>query len=79
MIFAEISFSHSGGLNQEGCHNNRKTGGYHCHRSKSAQQLKKYNCKIAIGDQYYVFDPSKTKNTSLKFKENDGDVKLSCF
>jgi hypothetical protein len=25
--------AHSGGLNAEGCHNNRKTGGYHCHRS----------------------------------------------
>lgn len=26
-------FSHGGGLNSEGCHNNRKTGDYHCHRS----------------------------------------------
>ena len=25
--------AHSGGLNAQGCHNNRKTGGYHCHRS----------------------------------------------
>ena len=25
--------AHSGGLNAEGCHNNRKTGDYHCHRS----------------------------------------------
>ena len=24
--------AHPGGLNSEGCHNNRKTGGYHCHR-----------------------------------------------
>lgn len=24
--------AHSGGLNAEGCHNNRKTGDYHCHR-----------------------------------------------
>ena len=23
---------HSGGLNAEGCHTNRKTGEYHCHR-----------------------------------------------
>lgn len=28
--------AHPGGLNAEGCHNNRKTGGYHCHRSQSA-------------------------------------------
>lgn len=25
--------AHGGGLNAEGCHNDRKTGGYHCHRA----------------------------------------------
>lgn len=25
--------AHPGGLNAAGCHNNRKTGDYHCHRS----------------------------------------------
>jgi len=25
--------AHGGGLNAEGCHNNRRTGEYHCHRS----------------------------------------------
>ncbi|WP_349255565.1 excalibur calcium-binding domain-containing protein [Phenylobacterium sp.] len=28
--------AHPGGLNAEGCHNNRKTGGYHCHRGGAA-------------------------------------------
>ena len=28
--------AHPGGLNAEGCHNNRKTGGYHCHRGALA-------------------------------------------
>lgn len=27
--------SHPGGLNAEGCHSNRKTGDYHCHRAPS--------------------------------------------
>lgn len=27
--------AHPGGLNSEGCHNNRKTGDYHCHRAKA--------------------------------------------
>ena len=27
--------AHSGGLNSEGCHTNRKTGDYHCHRSNA--------------------------------------------
>lgn len=28
--------AHGGGLNAEGCHNNRKTGDYHCHRAPSS-------------------------------------------
>ncbi|MCD6673793.1 MAG: YHYH domain-containing protein [Burkholderiaceae bacterium] len=28
--------AHGGGLNSEGCHNNRKTGDYHCHRGPSS-------------------------------------------
>ena len=28
--------AHPGGLKSEGCHNNRKTGDYHCHRGSSS-------------------------------------------
>ncbi|MDQ3483214.1 MAG: excalibur calcium-binding domain-containing protein [Pseudomonadota bacterium] len=28
---AAASSAHPGGLNAEGCHNNRRTGDYHCH------------------------------------------------
>ena len=28
------ALAHGGGLNKEGCHNNRKTDDYHCHREK---------------------------------------------
>jgi hypothetical protein len=39
-MFAGSAFAHPGGLNKEGCHNNRKTGEYHCHRgSGKPQQL----------------------------------------
>ncbi len=30
------AWAHGGGLNAEGCHNERATGGYHCHGAKSA-------------------------------------------
>lgn len=30
------ALSHPGGLNAQGCHNNRRTGEYHCHRAPSA-------------------------------------------
>lgn len=29
-------YGHPGGLNAEGCHNNRKTGDYHCHRAATS-------------------------------------------
>ena len=31
------AMSHGGGLNAEGCHNNRKTGDYHCHRGSASK------------------------------------------
>jgi hypothetical protein len=30
---ASSAAAHSGGLNAAGCHNDRKNGGYHCHRT----------------------------------------------
>ena len=37
MLWASIVDAHSGGLNSEGCHNDRKRGTYHCHRRTSTQ------------------------------------------
>jgi len=40
LLLCMVSFqagAHSGGLNGEGCHNNRKTGDYHCHRGAPAK------------------------------------------
>lgn len=36
VFMATQAEGHPGGLNAEGCHNNRKTGGYHCHRASAA-------------------------------------------
>ena len=38
LAIATVAYSHGGRLNSEGCHNNRKTGEYHCHRSQPQQQ-----------------------------------------
>lgn len=32
-----LAFAHGGGLDASGCHTNRKTGDYHCHRAPSIQ------------------------------------------
>lgn len=34
--------AHPGGLNAEGCHNNRKTGDYHCHRGTASRSVPKH-------------------------------------
>ncbi len=37
LAFQTAALPHGGGLNSDGCHNNRKTGGYHCHRGSSSR------------------------------------------
>lgn len=34
---ARPAFAHGGGLDANGCHTNRKTGDYHCHRSPASK------------------------------------------
>ena len=34
--------AHGGGLDKNGCHTNRKTGDYHCHRGAPAPQRNSY-------------------------------------
>jgi hypothetical protein len=38
VAIAPGAHAHPGGLNAEGCHNNRKTGDYHCHRGNGASR-----------------------------------------
>jgi len=48
------AYGHGGGLNSEGCHNERKTGGYHCHKStnhNTALQSKSDN-KLYFRDDF---------------------------
>ena len=35
LMASGLLWAHGGGLNKDGCHNDRKNGGYHCHRSPS--------------------------------------------
>ncbi|MGO4307448.1 YHYH domain-containing protein [Cupriavidus sp. RAF12] len=32
MLVAGVAYGHGGSLDADGCHTNRKTGEYHCHR-----------------------------------------------
>jgi hypothetical protein len=89
-IFSEPLFAHGGGLNSYGCHNETKTGGYHCHRSqgslpsvKSKTNLNKINkiemkCKITIGNEFFEFKPSEAININVDFKDSDKKVNIDC-
>lgn len=37
-LLTDVTYAHGGGLDGYGCHNNRKQGGYHCHRGPMAGQ-----------------------------------------
>ena len=95
ILFTFISnqiFSHGGGLNAQGCHNERKTGGYHCHRgssssSSSSATLPSYSatvtktvssCTITIGDEYFEFKPESTSDVDVNFKNSDKQVNIKC-
>jgi hypothetical protein len=65
------SWAHSGGLNSEGCHNNRKTGEYHCHGSpapdKANGTVKKSTSGICHGPSspYYAQTKNFTAYSSI--------------
>ena len=42
LLVPSLSFSHSGGTNQGGCHMNYTTGQYHCHQAKQPDPFKTY-------------------------------------
>lgn len=48
------TLAHPGGLNAEGCHNNRKTGGYHCHRGPSASPSKALRAVSTSGGREFA-------------------------
>lgn len=38
VLFCHSAWPHGGGLDKNGCHTNRKTGDYHCHRAQVPTQ-----------------------------------------
>ena len=45
------AYSHGGGLNKQGCHNNRSTGDYHCHRGSKSQNKPFNSAVIPVGNE----------------------------
>ncbi len=73
-VLPAVVFAHGGGLDASGCHHNRKTGDYHCHRAPAvstpaqpANQLPPQRrdepvCHVGPRGGTYTITPSGRKN-----------------
>lgn len=67
IFFIGEAYAHSGRTNSSGCHNNRKTGGYHCHNSGSGSSSYLPNTKAkSYSSGNYSYSKSSTVNDSKK-------------
>jgi len=43
LLMSATAGAHGGGLDKHGCHNDRRNGGYHCHRGPTASAAPRVN------------------------------------
>lgn len=49
------AWAHGGGLNKDGCHNDRKNGGYHCHRGSGPAPVERsYRPASQLAPSHYA-------------------------
>ena len=53
LMLPNLVFSHGGRTNAEGCHNNRKTGEYHCHGGGASKPPMLRNSNSGSGNENY--------------------------
>jgi len=66
VVFSGAAYAHGGGLNAEGCHTNRKTGEYHCHRgggTPSARSPVAADSRSAQGNAFMPSRPALNRPT----------------
>ncbi len=73
-VLPSVVFAHGGGLDASGCHHNRKTGDYHCHKAPAvappAQPVHQFApqrrdepvCHVGPRGGTYTITPSGRKN-----------------
>lgn len=86
-LLPELAVAHGGGLDTNGCHTNRKTGQYHCHRSGGAvlprsvpEKRSRLELKEPCGTKYYCKEMDSCEeaiyyfvNCGLTRLDGDGD------
>lgn len=51
---SQQALAHGGGLNSEGCHNNRQTGDYHCHRASASKTPQRQPARSSGGSRAFA-------------------------
>ena len=74
-------YAHGGGLNKDGCHNNRKSGDYHCHRAPKTSSKKQTIEQTLTGiPQITDGDPIRIGGTRIRLHGIDApEAKQTCF
>lgn len=89
LAFAAVTFAyvqpgyvHGGGLDSDGCHHDRRRGGYHCHRSSSSGSFRPRSKRMGITTlpKAQVWVDGKYKGVSpiknIKFSASASKAKL---
>ena len=74
-----VAHAHGGGLNKEGCHNNRKTGDYHCHRGAKANPQKQTEPTLTGIPRIIDGDTIRIGNTRIRLHGSDApEARQTC-
>ena len=73
LFLSSISFSHSGSLNQYGCHNDNVRGGYHCHQYRTPVIEPSPQISPNITSEKVIIEKWCRKNQGIsEFRTKDG-------
>ena len=80
LLFIPITaHAHGGGLNKEGCHNNRQTGDYHCHRGAKANLTRQTEPTLTGIPRIIDGDTIRIGNTRIRLHGIDApEAKQTC-
>jgi endonuclease YncB( thermonuclease family) len=80
LLFIPIAaHAHSGMLNKEGCHNNRQTGDYHCHRGAKAEPKKSNKPTLSGVPRIIDGDTIRIGNTRIRLHGIDApEARQTC-
>lgn len=68
------AFAHGGGLNAEGCHTQKSTGGYHCHKNSGAQDGSALNENAFNNALAKYLGGTSEKALTYQFKDSFGQT-----